>query len=41
MKVNYDFFFDDIPKNEAVINFRNYKSLDVADYSNNLSTSFE
>ena len=41
MAVNFKNFVEDIPKNKAVINFRNYKSLDVVDFSNHLLTNYE
>ena len=41
MVVNFKLFVDDIPKNKAVINVRNYKSLDVVDFSNHLLPNYE
>ena len=41
MVVNFEIFVDDYPKNKAVINFRNYKSLDLVVFSNYLLTSYE
>ena len=41
MVVNFKNFVDDISKIRAMINFRNYKSLDVVDFSKILLTNFE
>ena len=40
MVENFKIFIDELPKNKAVINFRNYKSLNVVDFSNHLFTNF-
>ena len=40
MVVNLKTFVDDIPKIKAVTNFRNYKTLEVVDFSNYLLTNF-
>ena len=41
MVVNFKNFVDENPKNRAMMNFRNYKSLVVVDFSNHLLTNYE
>ena len=41
MVVHFKIFVDDIPKIKAMINFRDYKSLDVVDFSDHLLTNYE